>query len=120
VVLAVTCRVVCPWSKQRCDRTLRVGGDSKKCSARERREFMKGVWRLPPNYISISIVVGTAPHRYRVSYEGQDPLVQVYWDEGSRGLLTGTTIDVTGVWLEIRPNGEPRTYPLEGGYKALD
>ena len=81
---------------------------------------MDGVWRLPPNYVSTTIVQGAAPHRYRVSYEGQDSLIGLDWDTGNIGLLTGTTIDVTAVWLKIRPNGDPRTYPLEGGYEALD
>lgn len=85
-----------------------------------KEEFMNGVWRLPANYVSITIVQGAVPHRYRVSYEGQDPLVQVEWDTGNTGLLTGTTIDVTALWLRICPNGEPRSYPLAGEYEALD
>jgi hypothetical protein len=81
---------------------------------------MKGVWKLPPNYVSIRIVEGLVPHRYRISYEGQDNLVKVNWDKGESGLLSGTTIDVTAQWIQIEPNGPPRTYLLSGEYEALD
>jgi hypothetical protein len=82
---------------------------------------VEGTWRLPPNYQSIHIVEGSlSPHRYRVSYTGQDPLVQVHWDTGSSGLLTGTTIDVTALWIKIVPNGGPRPHPLAGEYMSLD
>lgn len=81
---------------------------------------MKGIWILPPNYVSIPIVQGTSPHRYRIFYEGQDHLVQVEWDTGSVGLGSGTTIDVTAQWIRIKPNGPARPYALAGEYDALD
>jgi hypothetical protein len=82
---------------------------------------MKGVWILPPNYVSIPIVEGgTCPHRYRIFYEGQDNLVQVQWDTGNVGLGSGTTIDVTAQWIRIAPTGDPRAYALSGEYEALD
>lgn len=82
---------------------------------------MKGIWRLPPNYSSIHIVLGnTSPYRYRISYHGQDSLVQVHWDTGNTGLLSETTIDVTAKWIKISPNGDPREYVLSGEYEALD
>ncbi len=81
---------------------------------------MKGIWKLPPNYAGTHIVLVTSPHRYRISYEGQDSLVQVHWDTGNIGLGSGTTIDVTAQWIRISPNGEPRPYALSGEYEALD
>ena len=81
---------------------------------------MKGVWMLPPNYVSIRIVDCASPHRYRISYEGQDQLVTVKWDTGDRGLLSGTTFDVEAEWIQIEPNGQPRPHALAGEYEALD
>ena len=81
---------------------------------------MEGVWILSANHVSATFVQGTSPHRYRISYEGQDQLVKVQWDTGDVGLLSGTTIDVTAQWIRISPNGEPRPYALSGEYEALD
>ena len=52
---------------------------------------MNGKWKLPPNYISIRIVGGLVAHRYRISYQGRDPLVNVNCDKLKMSLLSGMT-----------------------------
>ncbi len=81
---------------------------------------MIGTWRLPRNYIEITIVHSTRLDRYRISYKGRDSLVQIRFDNKTIGLLSGTTIDVTAKRIRMRPNGKPRGYSLSGQYEHLD
>jgi hypothetical protein len=85
---------------------------------------MQGVWQLPSNYDSIPIVLGTTPHRYRISFAKHiysiPGKVMVEWDGGEAELLAESTIDVTAPSIRIVYKGQPRDKDLTGGYDSLD